>query len=70
VTEEVALILVEAGATYASAARAAVLLEAGASIAAVRPTLQMRPEPRATFDSQLLTAELDRVKEFVAVLRG
>ena len=69
--EQVARILVDAGATYASAARAAVLIEMGAPVDSVRPTIEMQETPvAATFDSQLFAAELARVREFTAVLRG
>lgn len=66
---EIVKILVTAGATHASAAHAAVLLSEGRSVAEAQRVLVLA-ETAATFDVELLFAELNRKQDRAAVLRG
>lgn len=59
---ELVRILVDAGATHASAVRAAVVLEGGGSIRDAWEQIEIAPEP-ATLDAQLLTAAIASVRE-------
>jgi hypothetical protein len=63
---DVVRVLVEAGATYASAVEAAVALEQGKSIDEAYELLKLAAEP-ATFDLEQLTARLRRELELVPV---
>lgn len=67
--EEIAKVLVDAGATHASAARAAVIIDTGGSIADAHRELVIQETP-ATFDVQLLMAEVRRLAGRVTVPRG
>ena len=59
-------VLVDAGATHASAVRAAVALQDGATISEAYELLELAPEP-ARFDAALLAAEITRTRELVLV---
>ena len=63
-------ILVEAGATPTSAARAAVMVDAGCSIKEAREVLEYSPVKVATFDAQLLIAQARRERVLVEARRG
>lgn len=61
---ELVRILVEAGATPASAARAAVVLEGGGSIREAEAELVLEPAP-ASFAVEAMVAALEREHELV-----
>jgi len=63
---QMARILVNAGATHASAARATIMLRNGATIDEARGAVELAPEP-ARFDAELLFAEAARERELVLV---
>jgi hypothetical protein len=61
-------VLVEAGATHASAVRAAIALEDGATISEAYELLELASDP-ARFDAALLAAQITRTRELVLVGR-
>jgi hypothetical protein len=65
---QMARILVDAGATHASAARAAIMLQNGATIREARESIVLADQP-APFDVRLLFAEAARERELV-LIRG
>jgi hypothetical protein len=68
VIEQVLKVLVDAGATPASAARAAVILDGGGSVREAGDVLEYTGEPAAAFDVELLLAQARR--ERIHVLAG
>lgn len=62
--ERVAKVLVDAGATYRSAVRAAAIIDAGGSVEAARREL-VDAEAPAEFDAMLLLAEIGRQREWL-----
>lgn len=65
---QMAAILVGAGATHASAARAAILLQNGATIAEAHNAVELAIDP-VRFDARLLLAEASRQRDLVLVAR-